>query len=130
VSASGPHEKSYREALAARRDAEKPKGAELEQSQVVIIVAPGRVADARRLFPGALVVGHGDRPSLVGRRFALVMRTMAVVPKDEWEQLVAMRLVPHARTIVGDVGSLVAIYGAIAELAPWIIAGRPARPPG
>lgn len=111
-----------------------------ELTYVVLVVEPGHVSRARELAPkGVEVCSTEHQGAIVGRRFHLVLRTSRPDPRPaegsfDWH--LAMRTTQHARLVVGDLESLVAILGAIREVAPWVLRGLPGRsaeawrPPG
>lgn len=101
---------------------------------VLAVVRPHEMVEARKVFPQGILLasteGHGA--PLVGYRVHLLLRTTPhPAPStrlDPLEMQVASRLTKNARIVVGDLGSLVAILGAIQKTAPWILEGSPARP--
>lgn len=98
----------------------------------LVVVEPGHERAARKLLGDDVLVVNteGVGPPLVGYRFDLVLRTSPPPERPKpgtFEGQIRTRLGPHARLVVGDLGSLAAILGAIRKLAPWVLEGSPGR---
>lgn len=110
-------------------------------SVLVVVNVGSMTGDARRMFPpGVVVAKYGDRDPLIGRVFHLVLRDhwpQQVTPEEQasgdyhgallFEHEIKIRSAPHARTVIGDLASLVAILDSISKVSPWLLDGLKSR---